>query len=202
MIGLAGAALLAYATMQVVDIGACEGDCPGPSATASWLMALGGVVWLGGLLASRAGLVEPGGGQVVWTIGFLVLGALLLAEVLGAEGANGSAQVGVFTVGVLFLAMAAAVGGAGVVQFRRAAAGVRPRSAAREYADERARIRLLDDLRSSGALTRPEFDALRQRIAKRSTEDKLTRIQELAAERGANRLSDEQFAAAKRDVLS
>ncbi len=209
VLGFAGIIVLGLGVNRLIDAGSCSSGGPStiarqcPQFTTPWslLLPIGFVVAMAGLVLSRGGLVRPGTGQIIWTAGFAGGGTAMLVKTLTAD-LHPSATAGLSVVAVLLILMGLAVGVAGVVQLVRARRGDpraprRPKPAATPIDPAAARMKQLHKLRSSGALTRAEFQRLRQDPAG----DRLARIQRLADLKSSGALTTSQFEAEKQAAL-
>ncbi len=135
-------------------------------------------MWILGIIVSKQGLFAPGAGQVLWTAGFAGGGAALLVKVLTQPSMPPDARLGASIVAAVFIPMGLVVGVIGVVQLVRRRGGAarvtrttgsddprRRGGPAGAVRDPRSRLKALNDLRSTGALTREEFDALKADLA-------------------------------------
>ncbi|WP_433040346.1 hypothetical protein [Dactylosporangium sp. CS-033363] len=209
VVGLTGIVLLALGIDHVLDIGSCASGGPYVSARPCpegtdgwfWTMIAGAAGWVGGMIASRRAFFAPGAGQLLWTAGFAGGGAALLVKVLTEPSMPEDAKLGASIMAGVFLPMGLAVGIVGIVQLVRGRPG-RPVKKTKTPApvphdDAWTRMKALNDLRSTGALTRAEFTALRDAPA----DGRVDRIRELHEQRERGGLSTSAFEAGKRRVL-
>lgn len=221
LIGLIGIVLLGIGLNQVLDIGSCVSGgpyvvahpCPEGSTALFWLSAAGAIMWAVGIVVSRQNFSAPGAGQVLWTVGFAGGGTAMLVKVLTQPSMPPDARLGASIVAAVFIPMGLAVGIVGVVQLvrQRGAGGNRSRrksSGARRGGppgpgrDAWTRRKALNDLRSTGALTREEFDVLKADLAgSEPAVDRVALIRQLAEQRASGALSTEEFEVGKRSVM-
>lgn len=234
VIGVIGIVLAGIGMNQVLDIGSCasggpyviERPCPEGSDALFWFMVVGFLMWVVGILVSKGFFMEPGAGQVLWTAGFAGGGVALLIKVLTQSSMPPDARLGASIVAAVFIPMGLAVGVIGIVQLarrrrggganrsRRPAGGAQTGNARRQGRPAEdahspwARRKALNDLRSTGALTREEFDMLKDDLADTgpdrtsgSTTDRVALIRQLAQRRASGVLSSEEFEARKRSVM-
>jgi hypothetical protein len=233
VIGLIGIVLAGIGMNQVLDIGSCASGgpyviarpCPEGSDALFWLMLIGTVMWILGILVSKRAFLEPGAGQVLWTAGFAGGGIALLIKVLTQSSMPPDAKLGASIVAAVFIPMGLAVGIVGIVQLvwrrrggasrsRRTKDGARTGNARRRGGPTDAagnpwsRRKALNDLRSTGALTREEFVALKADLAgaepdhpSEPTIDRVALIRQLADRRASGALSSDEFEARKRSVM-
>lgn len=212
VIGLIGVVLLGMGLNQVLDIGSCASGgsyavtrpCPEGSDGVFWLAMAGALLWILGMLVSTR-IFTPGAGMILWTAGFAGGGAALLVKVLNQSSMPPDSRLGASIVAAVFLPMGLIVGIIGLVQlWLRRRGGVRTADRRRRTAPARAvndpwlRFKSLNDLRSTGALTRAEFDALK---ADGPAGDRVAQIRKLAEQRASGALSTEAFEARKRSVM-
>jgi hypothetical protein len=205
--------------------------CPEESFIWTLLAPVGVAVWLAGLVTSKEGLLKPGAGQVVWTAGFAGGGFALLFKALTQPSLGADAKAAAYIMAAVFIPMGLAVGITGLVQVVRQRRGVpvRPRTAGAPVGggavaggaarragtagtegtadDPYTRMQQLNRLRSTGALTRAEFEQLRGEPAavtgsrrNRST-DRLALIQQLAELKASGVLTAAEFEAKKQAVM-
>jgi len=225
VIGLTGVVLMALGLNHVLDIGTCASGgpyaitraCPEGSDAAFWMLFAGMLMWAVGMLVSTR-IFEPGAGQVLWVAGFAGGGSAVLVKVLTDPSMPSDARLGASMLAAVFIPMGLVVGLVGVVQLvRRRRGGVAPTprnpGARRDgptgtTTDAWSRLKALNDLRSTGALTRTEFDALKAELAGREpdgpwepTMERVATIRQLAQQRTSGALSTAAFEARKRAVL-
>lgn len=209
VVGLTGTALLAVGLNQIIDIGSCvsggpyvvANPCPEGSDTLFWLTFTGAILWIAGMFISMR-IFEPGAGQVLWVVGFAGGGTAMLIKAFTQPSLPPDAKLGATITGVIFLPMGLILGIVGIVQLvRRRRAPAPPKKRATggtQRADPWTRLKALNDLRSTGALTRAEYDVLKADLdSPPADDDRFTLIRQLAAKRNAGALSTEQFEAAK-----
>ncbi|GLY25797.1 SHOCT domain-containing protein [Micromonospora sp. NBRC 101691] len=233
VIGLIGIVLLGIGLNHVLDIGSCASGgpyvtarpCPEGSTALFWLSLTGAIMWMLGIVASKQAFFQPGAGQVLWTAGFAGGGAALLVKVLTQPSMPPDARLGASIVAAVSIPMGLVVGVVGLVQLvrQRGAGGSgspRTKGGARTGNPRRRGgptgavrapwvwLKALNDLRSTGALTREEFDALKADLAGSEPEgsqppatDRVVLIRELAGQRASGALSAEEFEARKRSVM-
>lgn len=233
VIGLIGIGLLGIGLNHMLDIGSCASGgsyaiarpCPEGMAVWFWLPMAGAIMWILGIILSRRPFSEPGAGQVLWTAGFAGGGAALLVKVLTQPSMPPDARLGASIVAAVFIPMGLVVGVVGVVQLvrqrggggsgsRRTKGGARTGDPQRRggstgaLPDPWLRLKALNDLRSTGALTREEFDALKADLAgsepdspRKPAIDRVALIRQLADQRASGALSTEEFEARKRSVM-
>jgi hypothetical protein len=233
VIGLTGILLAGIGMNQVLDIGSCASGgpyviarpCPEGSDALFWLMFVGFLMWVLGILVSKRIFIEPGAGQFLWTAGFAGGGGALLIKVLTNSSMPPDARLGASIVAAVFIPMGLAVGVVGIVQLlrrrqggtsrsRRTNGGARTGNARRRggptdaTAGPWSRRKALNDLRSTGALTREEFDTLKADLTgsapdrpSGSTIDRVTLIRQLADRRASGALSPSEFEARKRSIM-
>ncbi|MBB5867458.1 hypothetical protein F4553_000837 [Allocatelliglobosispora scoriae] len=220
VIGLAGVVLLGIGLNQVLDIGSCASGgpyeiarpCPEGSDALFWLSMAGALMWIAGIIVSRNNFTAPGAGQFLWTAGFAGGGAAMLIKVLTQESMPPDARLGASIVAAVFIPMGLVVGVVGVVQLvrRRRGDGSRTKGGgsrrsggpAKAPRDPWSRLKALNDLRSTGALTREEFDALKADLTVAEPRiDRVAMIRQLADQRDAGALSTEAFEVGKRRIM-
>ncbi|MEV4490010.1 SHOCT domain-containing protein [Micromonospora coxensis] len=225
VIGLIGIVLLGIGLNHVLDIGSCASGgsyaiarpCPEGTTLSFWLAMAGALMWILGIIVSKQNFSAPGAGQVLWTAGFAGGGAAMLVKVLTQPSMPPDARLGASIVAGIFIPMGLVVGVVEVVQLvrqRRAKGGGRTGDARRRGAptgaarDPWSRFKALNDLRSTGALTREEFDALKVDLAgsgpdgrRKPAVDRVALIRQLADQRASGALSAAEFEAGKRSVL-
>ncbi|MGI5242019.1 hypothetical protein [Dactylosporangium sp. CA-139066] len=207
VVGLVGLAALGIGLNQMLNTGSCVSggpyvsarQCPSDEIYWTLLLIFGLLVWLAGIFLSRQGLVRPGTGQLLWTLGFAGLGTAVLIKALVQDDVPADARLGAYIIAGVFIPMGLAAGVAGLLQLRgERRAGVRPvRRAASDETWER-----LQRLRSAGTLTRDEFDRLREAIDEAATAERLDALQRLANDRAEGRLDEREFADRKRAALA
>lgn len=231
VIGLIGIVLLGIGLNHILDIGSCASGgsyaiarpCPEGSTVWFWLSLTGAIMWILGIIVSARAFFAPGAGQVLWTAGFAGGGAALLAKVLIQPSMPPDARLGASIVAAVFIPMGLVVGVIGLVQLvrrggggsrsRRTKGGARtgdPRRRGGPAGDVRtpwSRLKALNDLRSTGALTREEFDALKADLAgfedgpREPAIDRVALIRQMANQRASGALSTAEFEARKRSVM-
>jgi hypothetical protein len=213
VIGLIGVAMLAVGLNQVINIGSCASGgsyeiarpCPEGADAAFWLVFAGAIMWMAGMLVSTR-IFEPGAGQVLWVAGFGGGGAAMLIKAFTEGSLPPDAKLGTTIAGATFLPMGLVVGIIGIVQLvirRRRPALPNKRVTGRvQRADPWTGLKALNDLRSTGALTRAEYDVLKTDLdGAPAGDDRVSLIRQLATKRSAGVLSTEQFEAAKGRVM-
>ncbi len=228
-VGLTGIVLLGVGLDRVLDIGSCSTGgsyvvarpCPEGSAIWFWLPTAGAIMWILGLVAGRRSFTEPGAGQVLWTVGFAGGGAAMLVKVLTQPSMPPDARLGASIVAAVFIPMGLGVGVVGIVQLVRGRRGRGSGPRRTRNGDPRgrdgqpgagrdpwSRLKALNDLRSTGALTREEFVALRADLADSASDgrrapatDRVALIRQLADQRASGALSAEEFEVGKRGVM-
>ena len=126
-VGLIGTVVFALAISHVLDAGTCGSgapfeelqECPEDGSLWAILLPVGFVIWFAGLVTSKEGLIEPGAGQVVWTMFFAGTGLLLLIKALAQGSLDSDARLAAYIVAGLLIPMGAAVGITGLIQLRR-----------------------------------------------------------------------------------
>ncbi|WP_405091796.1 hypothetical protein OG767_01275 [Micromonospora sp. NBC_01392] len=213
LIGLTGIVLLAIGLNQVIDIGSCVSGgsyevarpCPEGSDTLFWLSFAGAIMWIAGMLVSTR-IFTPGAGQVLWVVGFAGGGAAMLIKAFTQSSLPPDAKLGATIAGATFLANGLVLGVVGIVQLvnrrRRPAPPEKRATGGTRHSDPWTRLKGLNDLRSTGALTRAEYDVLKAELDGSPADgNRFTVIRQLAAKRNAGALSTEQFEAAKGRVM-
>lgn len=216
VVGLAGVGLAAHGFNTVLDIGTCASGgayvtarpCPDNATSAFWTAFSGALLWIAGMLVSLR-IFVPGAGQVLWVAGFAGGGAATLIKVQTDSTIGGDAKLGGTIMAVTFLANGLVMAVVGIVQLvRRRGQGQGQRQRRREQADpRRTRSQLddLNDLRSTGALTREEFIHLRTGLETagpgESGVDRIERIRRIAQRRDSGALSTREFERQKRSIL-
>ncbi|MFG1800311.1 SHOCT domain-containing protein [Micromonospora carbonacea] len=229
VVGLTGIVLLGIGLDHVLDIGSCStggsyvvaNPCPEGSAVWFWVPMAGAVMWIVGLVGGGRSFTEPGSGQILWTVGFAGGGAALLVKVLTQPTMPPDAKLGASIVAAVFIPMGLIVGVVGLVQLVRRRRGGGTGSRRTSPGDLRrrdgqpgagrdawSRLKALNDLRSTGALTREEFVALRADPADPAPDgrraprtDRVALIRQLADQRASGTLSTAEFEARKRGVM-
>ncbi|HEY0696587.1 MAG TPA: SHOCT domain-containing protein, partial [Micromonospora sp.] len=125
------------------------------------------------------------------------IGVAVLVKALAQDAMPPDARLGAALVGVVFIPMGLVLGGIGLLQLRRRRAIPRPRKRG-PRPDSGTPLRQLHRLRSSGLLTRAEFDALKTE----PPADRLALVRQLADLRASGVLTPDEFEAKKRDVLA
>jgi Short C-terminal domain len=224
VVGLTGVVLMAVGLGRAIDIGTCASGgpyaitrpCPEGSDMVFWMLLAGMIMWVAGMFVSLR-IFEPGAGQVLWVAGFAGGGGAVLVKVLTESSMPPDARLGASIVAAVFIPMGLVVGLVGVVQLVRKRRGVeaarsRDQNARQDGStsatDAWSRLKALNDLRSTGALTRAEFDALKADLAAREpdgpwelTMERIATIRQLAKQRTSGALSTAAFEARKRGVL-
>ncbi|WP_433199963.1 SHOCT domain-containing protein [Dactylosporangium sp. CS-047395] len=211
VVGLAGIVLLGIGINTVLDIGSCSSGgpyvsvrpCPEGTGTVFWLMILGVFGWVAGMLLSPRQFFAPGAGQVLWTVAFAGGGVALLVKVL-TQPMPPDAKLGASIMAAVFVPMGLGVGIVGVVQLIRRRPGKPSKKepvSTVPVDDAWSRMKALNDLRSTGALTRAEFTALRDAPGD-SAAGRVALIRELQQRRERGALSTSEFESGKRRVLS
>ena len=126
-IGLLGTVIFALAINNILDTGTCGSGTPFeelqecPEGDAIWVILLpaGFVIFMAGLFTSKEGLVEPGSGQIVWTLFFAGIGLTLLVKAIVQDSLDADARLAAYIVAGVLIPMGAGVAIAGVVQLRR-----------------------------------------------------------------------------------
>ncbi|MEV4514468.1 SHOCT domain-containing protein [Dactylosporangium sp. NPDC049525] len=211
-LGFTGIFLLGAGLNHLLDLSSCAtgganviaGPCP--DDTVSWILLLpvGLVIWMAALFLSEGGLVKPGAGQVLWTAGFAGGGIALLVKALTTSMDPG-AKLAVYIMAAVFIPLGLAFGAVGILQLVARHGDPRdPRSRPRRQASVpvhvgEADLRRLQRLRTIGALTRAEFDALKSSPA--TSGDRLALLQQLAELKAAGILTTDEFEAKKQAAL-
>ena len=207
VVGLAGLVALGIGLDRMLNTGSCTSGgpyistrtCPSDEIWWTLLLVLGLLAWLAGIFISRQGLVKPGTGQLLWTVGFAGLGTAVVIKAAVQDSMPADARLGAFIIGGVFIPMGLAAGIMGLVQLRRE----RPRDdTARRRPSSDTPERVLRRLRSTGVLSRAEFERLRDAIDEPGTLHRLAELQRLAGERAAGRLGEREFADGKRAALA
>ncbi|MFI7435021.1 SHOCT domain-containing protein [Micromonospora haikouensis] len=229
VVGLTGIVLLGVGLDHVLDIGSCSTGgsyvvarpCPEGSAVWFWVPMAGAIMWILGLVGGGRSFTEPGSGQVLWTVGFAGGGAALLVKVLTQPSMPPDARLGASIVAAVSIPMGLIVGVVGLVQLvrRRRGRGSGPRRSKNGDPRRRdgqpgagrdpwSRLKALNDLRSTGALTREEFVALRADLADPASDarrapaiDRVALIRQFADQRASGALSAAEFEVRKRGVM-
>jgi hypothetical protein len=215
VVGLTGLVLFGIGMNQVLGIGSCasggpyviENPCPEGTDGVFWMMMGGALGWIVAIIVSPRNFIGPGAGQLLWVLGFAGGGAALLIKVLTDEEMPPDSRLGASIVAAVFIPMGLVVAVVGVVQLTRPRLRKRPaaRGATRPAArpDPWTRMKALNDLRSSGALTREEFVALRATPDDPDpAADRVALIRKLADQRAEGALSTAEFEARKRGILA
>lgn len=226
-IGLPGIVLLGVGLNHVLDIGSCASGgpyvitrpCPEDTAVWFWLLMTGAIMWIAGIGVSRQVFSRPGAGQILWTVGFAGGGAAVLVKVLTDPSMPPDAKLGASIVAAVFMPMGLAVGVTGLVQLvrqrggghsgsRRTKDGARTGGPEGALRDPWSRLKELNDLRSTGALTRAEFDVLKANLASSGPDgprkpgiDRVALIRQLADQRASGALGAEEFEVGKRSIM-
>lgn len=230
VIGLTGIVLLGVGLNHVLDIGSCASGgpyviarpCPEGTTGIFWMTMAGAIMWIVGIIVSKQNFSAPGAGQFLWTAGFAGGGIALLVKVLTQPSMPPDARLGASIVAAIFIPMGLVVGVVGLVQLvrrRRGAGGSgSPTGGARTGGQRRggdqagvgrdswARLKALNDLRSTGVLTRAEFDVLKADLAgpdnlRKPATDRVVLIRQLADKRASGAMSTEEFEARKRRIV-
>lgn len=232
VIGLTGIVLLGVGLNQVLDIGSCASGgpyviarpCPEGTTGIFWMTMAGAIMWIVGIIVSRHAFLAPGAGQFLWTAGFAGGGIALLVKVLTQPSMPPDARLGASIVAATFIPMGLVVGVVGLVQLVRrrrgpGGGGSRGRTGGARTGgphrdgdqagvgrDSWARLKALNDLRSTGALTRAEFDVLKADLAgpdnpRKPATDRVVLIRQLAEKRASGAMSTEEFEARKRRIV-
>ncbi len=210
VVGLVGVVLLGIGLNHVLDIGSCASGgsyvvarpCPEGSDVWFWLALAGAVLWVLGMLVSTR-IFTPGAGLVLWTAGFAGGGVALLVKVFTQPSMPPDARLGASIMAAVFLPMGLIVGIIGLVQLLWRRKGHAPRRPAKAASTPWSRRQALNDLRSTGALTRAEFTALRDDLAtSEAATDRVALIRKLADQRTAGQLSTAEFETRKRGILA
>jgi hypothetical protein len=225
--GLGGVAMLGIAISKMLDVGTCGSggphaiarECPHGSGVLGALLPVGFFVWLISLFVSKAGLTKPGAGQVVWTVGFAGGGTALLLKAWTDPTLGPGSYLAIYLMAGIFIPFGIAIWIPALLRLRRGRrAGpetgtttATPKADAgptRGVSGRRARMQQLNRLRSSGALTRAEFDQLKREPAgpvvdghPEPSRDRLALIQQLAGLKASGILSAEEFEAKKQTVM-
>ena len=230
-IGLGGIALMGIALSKVLDTGTCASggpyaiarECPKGSDAWGFMLPVGFFAWMGGMLASKGGLTKPGAGQIVWTVAFAGGGVALLLKALTQPSLGPGSKLGIYIMASIFIPFGIAIWIPALVRLRRerrASPGPqkadavvsgdasRPVGQPGPVGDRRARMKMLNHLRSSGALTRAEFDQLKGDPARSAVDgghepsaDRLALIQQLAGLKASGILTKDEFEAKKQTVM-
>jgi Short C-terminal domain len=229
VVGLIGIVLLGIGLNHVLNIGSCASGgsyatlrpCPEGSGNLFWLVMAGAMMWILSIMASRGAFYSPGAGQFLWTAGFAGGGTAMLVKVLTQPSMPPDAKLGASITAAVFIPMGLVVGIIGIVQLvrqrrvgsdrsRRTKTGGprRQRGPADAVRTPKSRLKALNDLRSTGALTRAEFDALKTDLADSEPDprrepmiDRAALIRQLADQRASGTLSAEAFETGKRSVM-
>ncbi|MDG4818044.1 MULTISPECIES: SHOCT domain-containing protein [unclassified Micromonospora] len=229
VVGLTGIVLLGIGLDHVLDIGSCStggsyvvaNPCPEGSAVWFWVPMAGAVMWIVGLVGGGRSFTEPGSGQILWTVGFAGGGAAMLVKVLTQPTMPPDAKLGASIVAAISIPMGLIVGVVGLVQLVRRRRGGGTGSRRTNTGDLRhrdgqpaagpdawSRMKALNELRSTGALTREEFVALRADLADSAAGrrrvpaiDRVALIRRYADQRASGALSTAEFEAKKRGLM-
>jgi hypothetical protein len=228
VVGLTGLVLLGIGMNQVLDIGSCasggpyaiQRPCPEGTDTVFWSMVAGAMMWILAIMGSKGAFYAPGAGQFLWTAGFAGGGTAMLVKVLTQPSMPPDSKLGASITAAVFIPMGLVVGIIGIVQLvRRGRAGhngsPRNRAGGPKRQDSAAstpwsRLKALNDLRSTGALTRAEFDTLKADLAltdagperpQQPAVDRVALIRQLADRHASGALSTGEFEAGKRRVM-
>jgi hypothetical protein len=207
--GLGGIAMLGIAMSHVLDSGTCgtggphaiARECPAGSNAWGVLLPIGFFVWLTSFFISKGGLAKPGAGQITWTAGFLGGGLALLLKTSTQPSLGADSKLGSYIMAAIFIPMGIAIWIPALLGLRRGRrANLQPPPTDAAAAPDRgAWMRQLNRLRSSGALTRAEFDQLRDGPG--TNDDRLALIQQLSELKASGILTTAEFQAKKRTVL-
>ncbi len=218
VVGLTGVGLAAFGFNTVLDIGTCASGgpyvtvrpCPYNASSAFWSAFAGMLLWAVGMLVSTR-IFVPGAGLILWVVGFAGGGAATMIKVQADPTIGGDAKLGGTIMAVTFLAIGLVVAIIGMIQlaFRRTRGqGQRRRNRQTEAAGTRRTRSKFDDLnnlRSTGALTRQEFELLRADLDNtgpgESGVDRIERIRRIAQRRDSGALSTSEFERQKRSIL-
>jgi hypothetical protein len=220
VLGLGGIALLGIGMSNVLDVGTCGSGgpyviaraCPKGSGVWGVLLIVGFFVWFAGLFVSKEGLVKPGAGQIIWTAGFAGGGVALLVKAFTQSSLGQDSKLGIYIMASIFIPLGLGLWVPTAVRFLRRRTGPgeqKTDSEARGHAarpvhqrgiavDREAWMKQLNRLRSSGALTRAEFDQLK---GDQAGADRLALIQQLAELRASGILTMQEFEAKKQAVM-
>jgi hypothetical protein len=221
VVGLAGIGLAAFGFNTVLEIGTCASGgpyvtarpCPDNASSAFWMAFGGALLWVVGMIVSLR-IFVPGAGQILWVVGFAGGGAATIIKVQTDPTIGGDAKLGGTIMGVTFLANGLVVAIIGMVQLalrRTRGQGQRDRDRSRqteaaETRHTRSTLKDLNNLRSTGALTRGEFTLLRAALDNtgpaESGVDRIERIRRIAQRRDSGALSTREFERQKRGILS
>ncbi|MEV0457312.1 SHOCT domain-containing protein [Catellatospora methionotrophica] len=213
VVGLVGIVLLGLGLNQVLDIGSCASGgpyviarpCPEGHDSLFWLSFVGALMWIAAIIASKHNFVGPGAGQILWTVGFAGGGIALLLKVLNQESMPPDARLGASIVAAVNIPMGLVVGIIGIVQLVRQRRKGQPRrrdAPAPAAPDTWSRMKTLNALRSTGALTRAEFDLLKADLTDPAPAiDRVALIRQLAGRRTAGEISTQEFEDGKREVI-
>ncbi|WP_426504412.1 SHOCT domain-containing protein [Dactylosporangium sp. McL0621] len=231
VIGLSGVALLGIGVSKLLDTGTCGSggphviarECPKGSGVWGVLLMVGFFMWLIGPFVSKANITKPGAGRVVWTVGFTGGGIALLIKGWTNPTLSADSYLAIYLMAGIFIPMGIAIWIPTLLRLRRAwragpatatAPGTETASPKADagptsgVSDRRARMKQLNRLRSSGALTRAEFDQLKRDQAgpladdrQEPSRDRLALIQQLAGLKASGILSAEEFEAKKQTIM-
>ncbi len=211
VVGLVGIVLLGIGLNQVLDIGSCASGgpyviarpCPEGQDALFWMSLAGALMWIAAIIVSTRNFMGPGAGQVLWTVGFAGGGIALLVKVLNQASMPPDAKLGASIVAAVSIPMGLVVGVVGIVQLVRQRGNGPRRPAGRVAAveDPWSRMKVLNTLRSTGALTRAEFDVLKADVTGEPETDRIALIRRLADQRAAGTLSTDEFEDRKRAVI-
>lgn len=220
VVGLTGIGLAAVGFNSVLDIGTCSSGgpyvtarpCPDNASSVFWTAFGGMLLWVLGMFVSLR-IFVPGAGLILWVVGFAGGGAATLIKVQTDPTAGGDAKLGGTIMAVTFLINGLVVAIIGIVQLvlrRTRSQGPRQRDRRRRTeAAETHRTRStsndLNNLRSTGALTREEFKLLKADLDNtgpgESGVDRIERIRRIAQRRDSGALSTSEFERQKRSIL-
>jgi hypothetical protein len=232
VVGLIGIVFLGIGLDHVLDIGSCASGgsyatappCPEGTGNWFWLLMAGALMWVLGMMVSKGFFYLPGAGQFLWTAGFAGGGTAMLIKALTQPSMPPDAKLGASITAAVFIPMGLIVGIIGIVQlvrqrrvgsngsWRTKTGGPRRRGGRVDAVSTPwSRLKALNDLRSTGALTRAEFDALKADLAdladsepdrrRKPPIDRVALIRQLADQRASGALSAEEFETGKRSVL-
>lgn len=210
VLGLGGIAILGIGMTNVLDTGTCASggahaiarQCPPGSAAWGFLLPVGFFVWFAGLFVSKEGLVKPGAGRIIWTVGFAGGGVALLVNALTQPSLGPGSALGSYIMAAVFIPAGVGVWIPAVIRlgWRGSSPEPQPRVAPTPrptVRDRTAFLLQLNRLRSGGALTRAEFDQLKAEDGS----GQLDLIQQLADLKASGILTADEFEAKKQTVM-
>ncbi|GAA1032791.1 hypothetical protein GCM10009557_32420 [Virgisporangium ochraceum] len=218
VVGLTGIGLAAVGFNAVLEIGTCSSGgpyvsarpCPDNASSVFWTTFGGALLWAVGMLVSTR-IFVPGAGLILWVVGFAGGGAATLVKVRSDSTIGGDARLGGTIMAVTFLLNGLVVAAIGIFQLvRRRTHGQGQRHRDRRAgaaATRRGRSPFydLENLRSTGALTREEFTLLRADLENAGPGeeglDRIERIRRIAQRRDSGALSTGEFERQKRSIL-